>query len=150
LAFGIDINKDVVRRILCIHYRPELDAGGPSWLSFIGHMKDSLWIWIYFESVALRTYWVLVVMDQFTRRIVGFGVQRGFVEGWRYVGCSIERFRGSKRCQNILENMMEMKKSRRLQYDGRRKDSGGTHQKSASTGDDPIREAEVRGARAAD
>ena len=130
LAFGIDINKDVVRRILCIHYRPELDAGGPSWLSFIGHMKDSLWIWIYFESVALRTYWVLVVMDQFTRRIVGFGVQRGFVEGWRYVGCSIERFRG-KRCQNILENMMEMKKSRRLQYDGRRKDSGGTHQKSA-------------------
>jgi transposase InsO family protein len=24
----------------------------------------------------LRTYWVLVVMDQFTRRIIGFGVHR--------------------------------------------------------------------------
>src|SRR6516164_5689084 len=29
----------------------------------------------------LRTYWVLVVMDQFTRRIVGFGVHRGVVDG---------------------------------------------------------------------
>jgi len=27
------------------------------------------------ESVALRTYWVLVVMDQYTRRIIGFGIQ---------------------------------------------------------------------------
>jgi hypothetical protein len=29
----------------------------------------------------LRTSWVLVVMDQFTRRIVGFGVQCGHVDG---------------------------------------------------------------------
>jgi putative transposase len=29
----------------------------------------------------LRTYWVLVVMDQFTRRIVGFAVHRGVVDG---------------------------------------------------------------------
>ena len=29
----------------------------------------------------LRTYWVLVVMDQFTRRIIGFGVHRGIVDG---------------------------------------------------------------------
>jgi hypothetical protein len=29
----------------------------------------------------LRTHWVLVVMDQHTRRIVGFGVQRGVVDG---------------------------------------------------------------------
>src|SRR5262249_36777523 len=27
------------------------------------------------------TYWVLVVMDQFTRRIVGFAVHRGVVDG---------------------------------------------------------------------
>lgn len=33
------------------------------------------------ESAVLRTYWVLVVMDQFTRRIIGFGVQRGAVDG---------------------------------------------------------------------
>jgi hypothetical protein len=33
------------------------------------------------ESVAFRTYWVLAVMDQFTRRIIGFGVHRGAVDG---------------------------------------------------------------------
>src|SRR5947208_1027412 len=27
------------------------------------------------------TYWVLVVMDQYTRRIVGFGIQAGIVDG---------------------------------------------------------------------
>jgi transposase InsO family protein len=33
------------------------------------------------ESAVLRTHWVLVVMDQCTRRIVGFGVHRGDVDG---------------------------------------------------------------------
>jgi putative transposase len=46
-------------------------------------MKDSLWSVDLFrcESVALQTYWVLVVMDQFTRRIIGFAVCRGAVDG---------------------------------------------------------------------
>ena len=43
LAFGIPIDKDVVRRILASHYRPEQGSAGPSWLTFIGHLKDSLW-----------------------------------------------------------------------------------------------------------
>ncbi len=83
LAFGIALDKDVVRRILSIHYRPESDAVHPSWLTFLGHAKDSLWSCDLFrcESATLRTHWVLVVMDQFTRRIVGFGVQRGVVGG---------------------------------------------------------------------
>ena len=83
LAFGVEIDKDIVRRILGVHYRPESDAGGPSWLTFLGHMKDSLWSCDLFrcESATLRTHWVLVVMDQFTRRIVGFGVQGGIVDG---------------------------------------------------------------------
>src|SRR5262252_4944110 len=57
--------------------------GGPSWLTFIGHVKDSLWSLDLFrcESVALRTYWVLVVMDLYTRRIIGFGIQAGVVDG---------------------------------------------------------------------
>src|SRR5258708_4143073 len=81
LAFGVEIDKDVVRRILSVHYRPESDAGGPSWLSFLGHTKDSLWSCDLFrcESATLNTHWVLVVMDQFTRRIIGFGVHRGIV-----------------------------------------------------------------------
>src|SRR5262249_52158458 len=82
LAFGTSINKDVVRRILATQYSPSTE-GGPSWLTFIGHMKDSLWSLDFFrcESIALQTYWVLVVMDQYTRRIIGFGIQRGVVDG---------------------------------------------------------------------
>ena len=85
LAFGIDINKDVVRRILGTHFHPDAGSGGPSWLAFIGHAKDSLWSLDLFrcESAILRTYWVLVVMDQFTRRIVGFSVHRGVVGEFR-------------------------------------------------------------------
>ena len=41
LAFGVVINKAVVRRILAAHYHPSAD--GPSWLSFLGHMNDSLY-----------------------------------------------------------------------------------------------------------
>ena len=77
-AFGIDIDKDIVRRVLAKHYRPEAGTDGPSWLSFIGHMKDSLWSVDLFrcESILLRSHWVMVVMDVFTRRIIGFGVER--------------------------------------------------------------------------
>jgi len=83
LAFGISINKDVVRRILAARSQPEPDAAGPSWLTMLGHAKDSLWSLDLFrcESAVLRTHWVLIMMDQCTRRIVGFGVQRGVVDG---------------------------------------------------------------------
>ena len=40
LAFGLDIDKDVVRRILGMHFRPEKGTSGLSWLTFLGHMKD--------------------------------------------------------------------------------------------------------------
>jgi putative transposase len=42
-AFGLAINKDVVRRILIQYYRPAPGGTGPSWLSVIGHARDSLW-----------------------------------------------------------------------------------------------------------
>lgn len=82
-AFGIDIDKDVVRRVLAAHYRPVPGSGGPSWLTFIGHAKDSLWSVDLFrcESILVKSHWVLVVMDQFTRRIVGFGAHVGDVDG---------------------------------------------------------------------
>jgi hypothetical protein len=76
-TFGVEIDTNVVHRVLAKHYRPVVPSGGgPSWLSFIGHTTDSLWSVDLFrcESVALRSYWVLVVTDQFTRRLVGFGV----------------------------------------------------------------------------
>ena len=84
-AFGIELDKDMVRRVLAKHYRPILGSGGdgPSWLTLIGHSKDSLWRVDLFrcESILLKTHWVMVVMDQFSRRIIGFGVQVGDVDG---------------------------------------------------------------------
>src|SRR5262245_61685047 len=69
---------------------PVVHPGSPSSAT----MKDSLWSLDLFrcESAVLRTYWVLVVMDQFTRRIIGFGVQRGVVDGLalcRMFNCAI-------------------------------------------------------------
>ena len=80
-TFGIDIDKNVVYRVLAQHYRSLPRGTGPSWLSFIGHTTDSLWSVDLFrcESIVLRSCWVLVVMDQCTRRLVGFGVQCGTV-----------------------------------------------------------------------
>jgi putative transposase len=82
-TFGIDIDKNVVHRVLAKHYRPRSGGTGPSWLSFIGHATDSLWSVDLFrcESIVLESYWVLLVMDQFTRRLVGFGVHHGTVAG---------------------------------------------------------------------
>ena len=82
-TFGIDIDKNLVYRVLANHYRSAPSGTGPSWLSFIGHSRDSLWSVDLFrcESIMLRSYWVLVVMDQFTRRLVGIGVHCGAVTG---------------------------------------------------------------------
>jgi putative transposase len=70
--------------VLAKHYRPG-DSGtdGPSWLTFIGHVKDSLWSVDLFrcESILLRSHWVMLVMDVCTRRLVGFGVERASIEG---------------------------------------------------------------------
>src|SRR5215813_3456737 len=40
LAFGVDIDKDVVRRILGKHYGLDSGSDGPSWLTFLGQAKD--------------------------------------------------------------------------------------------------------------
>src|SRR5882672_4709259 len=41
LAFHIQIDKDVVRRILARHYRPGQDSDGPSWLTFLGQKREA-------------------------------------------------------------------------------------------------------------
>jgi len=82
-AFGISIDKDLVRRVLSKYYKNNPQDTGPSWLTFIGHMKDSLWSIDFFrsESIHLKTHWIMVVMDQFTRRIIGFSVHKGDIAG---------------------------------------------------------------------
>ena len=82
-AFGIELDEGIVRRILAKHHKPIPEDSGPSWLTFIGHMKDSLWSIDFFrcESVSLKTHWVMIVMDQFTRRIIGFSVHPEVLTG---------------------------------------------------------------------
>ncbi len=65
LVFAIEVDKDLVRRVLAKYYRPEPGSNGPSWLNFLGHNKDSLWSVDLFrcESLILRSHWVMVVMD---------------------------------------------------------------------------------------
>jgi transposase InsO family protein len=66
------------------HYHPKPgDGGGLSWLSFIGNMKDSLWSIDLFccESISLKTHWVLVVMDIWSRKIIGCSVHQESVDG---------------------------------------------------------------------
>ena len=83
LAFGMSLDKDTVRRVLAVHYKPDPRNRGPSWLTTIGHAKDSLWSVDLFrcESILLKSHWVMVVMDQYTRRIIGFAVHAGNVDG---------------------------------------------------------------------
>jgi transposase InsO family protein len=81
-TFGIEIDKDIVRRVLAQHFRRD-PSGGASWLTFLGHSKDSLWSLDLFrcESLFLRSHCVMVVMDQYTRRIIGFAVHAGVLDG---------------------------------------------------------------------
>ena len=83
LAFGLDLDKDIVRRVLASHYKPDPSHQGPSWLTTLGHAKDSLWSIDLFrcESILLKNYWIMVVMDQYTRRIIGLSVHAGAVDG---------------------------------------------------------------------
>lgn len=83
-AFDVEIDKDVVRRVLARYYRPgHSGSNGPSWLTFFAQTKDSLWSVDLFrrESILLRSHWIMLVMDVFTRRIIGFGVEGACLDG---------------------------------------------------------------------
>ena len=82
-AFGIEVNKDVVRRILQQHCAGLPHGNGPSWLTALAHAKDSLWSLDLFrcESIMLQSCWVMAVIDVFSRRFIGFAVERGDIDG---------------------------------------------------------------------
>ena len=83
-AFGVALDKDVVCRVLAAHYRPgHSGSNGPSWLTFFAQSRDSLSSVDLFrcESILLRSHWVMVVMDLFTRRVIGFGVEPANIDG---------------------------------------------------------------------
>ena len=76
LAFGLELDKDTVRRVLATRYKLDPSNRGPSWLTTIGHAKESLWnrdagpVDLFrCESIGtalrlLKNHWVMVVMDQ--------------------------------------------------------------------------------------
>jgi putative transposase len=82
-AFDIQIDKDVVRRILARYFRSPSGTKGPSWLTLIGDLTDSLWSvdLLRCESIGLKSHWVMVVMDLFTRRIVGVSAEPAHIDG---------------------------------------------------------------------
>jgi putative transposase len=106
-AFGIELNKDVVCRILIRYYRPAPSGDGPSWLATIARSKDRLWSVDLFrtESILLKSYWVMVVMDVYTRRIIGFGVDAAHLDGSGSAGCSIVRSH-DRLCPGIFPRTM--------------------------------------------
>src|SRR5215831_11857939 len=78
LAFGLDIDQDVVRRFLenitGQNPDPVVRFGLPSWVR--PRTVCGVPTCFVVNRLSLRTHWVLVVMDQFTRRINGFGIHR--------------------------------------------------------------------------
>lgn len=70
-AVSIEINNDVVRRMVALYVRPESGQYGPSWVTVLGHIKDRLWRVDRFrvESLRLKRHWV---MNVWTRRLIGF------------------------------------------------------------------------------
>ena len=79
---GARVSDETVRRILAKH-RPATKGDGPSWLTFIGAQAESLWSIDFFpaESILLKSHWILVVMDQYSRKIIGFSAVKGPVTG---------------------------------------------------------------------
>jgi putative transposase len=73
---GISISEQTVRMILRTNLKPN-PGDGPSWQSFIGNQVDSLWSLDLFrcESIHLRSFWVMVVMDVYSRKIIGYSIQ---------------------------------------------------------------------------
>ena len=75
-AFGVHIDKDVVRRVLAKHYRPDPYHGRPSWETFLRYTRDSLSSIPLFrrESVRPRIHSILLSIGRFTRTKIDCGI----------------------------------------------------------------------------
>jgi hypothetical protein len=82
LAFGTCTDKDVVRRILEKHYQ----SNNRCWWTIVAHVY-----WRHAGQLVecrspslrihqLRMHWILVLMDQYTRRTIGFRIQAEIVD----------------------------------------------------------------------
>ena len=82
-AFGIESNNAVGRHVLALPVRPESGPHGPSWLTFLGHITDSLWSVDLFrcESLLLTSHGVRVGMAVWTRPLIGFSAAAATIAG---------------------------------------------------------------------
>jgi putative transposase len=83
--------RRIAEQILTKHFHRN-PSGGASWLTLLGHSEDSVWRLDLFrcEFQFLQSHWVMVVMDQYSRRIIGFA---GMLEFWTappFAGCSVK------------------------------------------------------------
>ena len=69
--FGVAIDKDVVRRILANRYQPTSKGDGPSWLTFIGQLKDSLQV--VKSKVMLLLVVEIIPGNEISNYIFGYG-----------------------------------------------------------------------------
>jgi len=102
LAFGLDIDKDVVRRILAVHFRPESGSSGPSWLTFWDIRRTVCGAPISFaanpspyERIGFSWSWTNSHVGS-----SGLVFIEGMLTGMRYVECSSKPF-GENLCPNI-------------------------------------------------
>ena len=104
-AFRVNISPFAVGRILRKHHANFPSGDGPSWLTFIGHMKDSLWSVDLFrsESILLKSHWIMVVLDQYTRRIIGFAVHASDCDGITYC-CLLNKIISGHRLPKFLRS----------------------------------------------
>jgi hypothetical protein len=67
--FDIEISESTVRRILRKNFQV-IPGLGPNYLSTIGNKFNKLWSIDFFrvESIFLRSNWVMVVMDIYSRK----------------------------------------------------------------------------------
>ena len=75
-------DQDLIRAVVDMKQRIRLRTAEDLPGSLSSVMRKIVFIALICSDVsrwALRTFWVLVVMDQYTRRIIGFGVQLGIV-----------------------------------------------------------------------
>src|SRR5207247_82423 len=79
LAFGVEIDKDVVRRILAMHFRPESGSGGPSWLTlYLSSDHDPLYRFHQWQAnlrvlevIEIKTVPGVPLSHPFVERLIG-------------------------------------------------------------------------------
>jgi hypothetical protein len=75
-AFDVDIDKDVVRRVLAKHYRPGPGGDGPSWRTFFCHLTEGLWSLVLHrcKSLSVQRSRLLGVIAELTARLIDLDV----------------------------------------------------------------------------